>query len=223
MVAMDLESYDKIMLAVYRAATVPSGWADLIGLLGQMYPEVCSHIFGHDTRASQFVALACQNYDPDYVTSYVTHFGSINPSVAALARAPEAKITSTGHRGNAPAYAPGRVADGDFETYFATDDGVTNTVVEVELGGVREIEGVILQEYIPLGQRVESYTVECRVDGQWKPVATGRRIGFKRILLEGRGSSAGVQFPAADAVRLKIDRAASCPLISGFQVIGGEP
>ena len=140
-----------------------------------------------------------------------------------LARAPEAKITSTGHRGNAPAYAPGRVADGDFETYFATDDGVTNTVVEVELGGVREIEGVILQEYIPLGQRVESYTVECRVDGQWKPVATGRRIGFKRILLEGRGSSAGVQFPAADAVRLKIDRAAACPLISGFQVIGGEP
>ena len=93
---MDLESYDKIMLAVYRAATVHSGWADLIGLLGQMCPEVCSHVFGHDTRTSELVALACQNYDPDYVTSYVTHFGSINPSVAALARAPVGVTIETG-------------------------------------------------------------------------------------------------------------------------------
>ena len=112
------------------------------------------------------------------------------------------------------------INDGNYETYFATDDAVRSAVIEVDLGSVQEINGFILQEYIPLGQRVDGYTIECRVDGKWKEVFSGKKIGYKRIVLEGRASAADITFPAADGVRLKIENAMVCPLISTFQIIG---
>lgn len=131
-----------------------------------------------------------------------------------------AKVIADSVRRGAKRYGPQQAVDGDFETYFATDDGVTNAVIEVDLGRVQKISGFLLQEYIPLGQRVDGYTIECRVDGQWTPVFTGRKIGYKRIILEGRASASTRDIPAADAVRLKIDGASACPLISTFQVMG---
>lgn len=43
------------------------------------------------------------------------------------------------------------------------------------------IDHAILQEDCRYGQRVESYRVEGLADGQWKTLATGSTIGFKRI------------------------------------------
>ena len=131
-----------------------------------------------------------------------------------------AKATDTGHRGNSAKYAADKVNDGDYETYFATDDGVTNATVEIDLGGVRKIDGFILQEYIPLGQRVGGYAIDCRVNGSWTEVFSGRKIGFKRVILAGRANAADKKFPDADAVRLRITGALACPLINNFQVIG---
>ena len=137
-----------------------------------------------------------------------------------LAKADNVKVSAASFRGNAKQYSPQMVIDGDFETWFATDDEEKSAVIEVDLGDVQEIKGVIVQEYIPLGQRVDGYTVECRVDGEWKEVFSGQKIGYKRIVLEGRASATDVKFPAADAVRLKINNALACPLISTFQVVG---
>lgn len=130
-----------------------------------------------------------------------------------------AKATDTGHRANSPRFAADKVIDGNNDTYFATDDGVTDAVIELDLGGARKIGGFILQEYIPLGQRVDGYAIECRVDGKWEPVFTGKTIGYKRIILAGRASAADKKFPDSDAVRLRITNALACPLINNFQVI----
>ncbi|MCY1719396.1 alpha-L-fucosidase [Prolixibacteraceae bacterium Z1-6] len=137
-----------------------------------------------------------------------------------LARSEKAKVTADSFRGGVKEYSPQMVVDGDYETYFATDDNVTSAVLEVSLGETQEIGGFIIQEFIEQGQRVEGYTIECRVNGKWEEVFSGRKIGFKRIVLEGRASAADVEFPATDAVRLKINNALACPLISTFQVIG---
>jgi len=40
--------------------------------------------------------------------------------------------------------------------------------------------------------------------------------------MEGRASAANIQFPAADGVRLKIENALACPLLSTFSVIRGD-
>ena len=65
----------------------------------------------------------------------------------------------------------------------------------------------MLQEYIPLGQRVESFKVEVHENGEWTAWEEGTTIGHKRILL-GRTVT-------ADAVRIHI-KAMACPLINGF-------
>ncbi len=65
-----------------------------------------------------------------------------------------------------------------------------------------------------------AYKIECRVDGNWEEVFSGKKIGYKRIILEGRASAADIKFPAADGVRLKIESSLGSPLISTFQVIG---
>jgi alpha-L-fucosidase len=129
------------------------------------------------------------------------------------------KVTADSCRGGK--YSPANVVDGKYDTYFATADNVTNAVIEVTLPKPQKVDGFILQEYIPLGQRVTGYSLECRVDGQWVPVFAGNNIGYKRIILEGRANAAGKKFPVTDAIRLKIESARACPLISTFQVIGG--
>jgi alpha-L-fucosidase len=137
-----------------------------------------------------------------------------------LAKSKKASINADSVRGQSPTYAAAMVADGDYETYHATDDAVTTSTIEVDLGSVQEIDGFIIQEYIPLGQRIEAYSIECWVDGQWSEVFAGKTIGYKRIILEGYASTKDVSFPATNKVRLKIKSALACPLISTFQVVG---
>ena len=139
-----------------------------------------------------------------------------------LARSEKAKVSAPNFRGGDKAYSPQQVVDGNYETYFATDDKVTDARIEIDLGEVQEVDGFILQEFIDLGQRVDGYSIQCRVDGKWIDVFSGRRIGYKRIILEERASAADIKFPATDAVRLKITNALACPLISTFQVIGAD-
>jgi len=129
-------------------------------------------------------------------------------------------ITADTVRGRAPQYSPQRAIDGDDATYYATDDGVTNAVLEVRLGAVSEIDGFILKEFIPLGQRVHGYRLECWSDGQWREVFSGQTIGYQRIILEGRASAQKAVFPATDRVRLVIENALAAPLINTFQVLG---
>ena len=45
-----------------------------------------------------------------------------------------------------------------------------------------KINVVLLQEDIAKGQRVEAFTVEAFVDGQWTPLCEGTTIGYKRML-----------------------------------------
>lgn len=142
---------------------------------------------------------------------------------ADLARLTGAKTTDTGHRGNDAKYAASMATDGKDETYFATDDAVTTATLEVDLGKLQQPAGFMIQEPIQLGQRVEGYTIECRVEGKWQKVHSGKTIGYKRIIFAGRSSASELKLPACDAVRLKIDKALACPLISNFQVIGGLP
>ena len=100
--------------------------------------------------------------------------------------------------------------DGDYDTYFAPDDGVKAVDIEFELTGSKTFNRVMLQEYIPLGQRVESFDIQVRSGGSWKSWGSGTKttIGHKRIIL---GSSV-----TADAVRISIKSSLACPVLNGF-------
>jgi alpha-L-fucosidase len=104
-------------------------------------------------------------------------------------------------------YEAQRMLDSDYDSYYAATDGVKEVDLEVFLNGDKTFNRVILQEYIPLGQRVESFQVEVHENGEWTAWEEGTTIGHKRIL-PGRTVT-------ADAVRIHI-KAMACPVLNGF-------
>ena len=72
----------------------------------------------------------------------------------------------------------------------------------------------MLQEDIRMGQRVEKFVIEARMDQQWDTVAIGSTIGYKRLL----------RFPEvqADEIRLTITSSRARPNISTFALYHTE-
>ncbi len=121
-----------------------------------------------------------------------------------------AETAASSHRENLQYFAPSNTTDGNKETYWATDDGITTGFLEISLGKNTTIKYVHLQEYIKLGQRIKSFTVDAWVGDNWKTVATGTTIGYKRIVT--------VQPVETNKLRVNIVESKACPLISNIEV-----
>jgi alpha-L-fucosidase len=120
------------------------------------------------------------------------------------------RATATNVRGNDPRYGARSVTDGDGQSYWATDDGVTTGSLEIEFGGERTFDRVLLREQIALGQRVQSWSLEVRIDGEWSQLFEGTTIGNKRIAV--------FETVTGDAVRLNILESLACPTIEAVGV-----
>lgn len=125
-----------------------------------------------------------------------------------LAQRAKAKASST--RGNAAVFSASKVTDGDKETYWATDDGVTSANIEISLAKSSTVNYILLQEYIKLGQRIKAFTVEAWMNNSWQKVAGGTTIGYKRILK--------IQPVHTGKIKVTISDAKACPLISNIAV-----
>lgn len=122
----------------------------------------------------------------------------------------KAKAEAGNVRGGSKKYAASKAIDGKKGTYWATDDGVTQSDITFTFKKPTTLNRVLLQEYIRLGQRVKSFKVEANVDGQWRELARETTIGYKRIL----------RLPTVTAtqVRISILDAKACPLISNIGI-----
>ena len=118
-----------------------------------------------------------------------------------------AKATATNARAG---FAPAAAMDGDFETYWAAEDGITSASIEIDLGKPVTFSIACMQEQIALGQRVEAYRIEALDGGEWKTVVKGTTIGHKKL-----DRFAPV---TAQRVRLVIEKALACPTIAGFSL-----
>ncbi len=100
--------------------------------------------------------------------------------------------------------------DGDPETYWTTPDKTNSASLTIDLGTETEINRILIQEYIKLGQRVKSYKVEVLQDKSWIPVIDGTTIGYKVIR----------KFPlvTTSKVRLTIIDSKACPVISNIEI-----
>lgn len=104
-------------------------------------------------------------------------------------------------------YDPHRMVDDDYDTYWATDDSVYTAWVELQFDSLQTFNRVMLQEYIPLGQRVASFSIEIeQPNGEWKTIAKETTIGYKRILL--------CETCTTKKVRLMIDKSRACAIIN---------
>jgi len=98
-----------------------------------------------------------------------------------LLRGQEVKASKT--RGED--YSAETLTDGNYDTYWATPDGVTEASLEFTFPAATKVNRLMLQEYIPLGQRVEEFNVEYKAGGEWKKIDCGEEtttVGYKRLL-----------------------------------------
>lgn len=143
--------------------------------------------------------------------SIIETFTKMRTAVFSVNLAEGATATATSVRGSLPdKYGPANMLDGNFDTYFATDDAVKTVDIDFQLSGEKTFNRVMLQEYIPLGQRVERFDIQVRENGSWKSWGRGEKttIGHKRIIL---GNTV-----TADAVRISIQSSLACPVLNGF-------
>ncbi len=130
-------------------------------------------------------------------------------TIFAVDLAAGATIEADNIRGGSRKFAPQNLLDGDYDTYWATDDAVTGATLTVRLDGEKSFNRILLQEYIPLGQRIEAFHVEALDEaGEWVKIAEGTTVGYKRILLTDRITTR--------ALRISIDRALACPVLNGL-------
>jgi alpha-L-fucosidase len=118
------------------------------------------------------------------------------------------KAISSDNRGRG--FKSSNVTDGDPETYWATPDNVAQGQLIIRLGKETEVNRIILQEYIKLGQRVQEFRVEALAGKEWKEVTTGTTIGYKVIR----------KFPVVKTsqIRVTISKAKACPTISNVEL-----
>jgi alpha-L-fucosidase len=94
----------------------------------------------------------------------------------------EAKLTANNTRGNDPHFAPEKVLDNRRDTYWATDDAVTNAELVLEFQQPVTFNVVRLREFLPLGQRVEEFALDQWKDGKWIEFANDTSIGNCRLV-----------------------------------------
>jgi len=120
------------------------------------------------------------------------------------------KVTVSNIRGKDKKFNGQNLTDGNNETYWTTDDQVKNAVITIDLGKETELNRIVLQEFIKLGQRVKSFSVEYLEGSEFKTLDTQTTIGRKRILV----------FPTVKTskIRVNILDANACPVLSSVQL-----
>ena len=94
------------------------------------------------------------------------------------------------------------LTDDNFDTYWATEEGVTTADIEFSFDTPTRMNRMMLQEYIPLGQRVKAFVVEYLDKDTWLPVKLNEEtttIGYKRLLRFETVKTKGIRIRITDA------------------------
>jgi alpha-L-fucosidase len=121
-----------------------------------------------------------------------------------------ARISASNTRGNSSRFGTRNLTNGNFHSYWAADDDVTQVSFEIRLPRRTEFNRLQVQEYIPLGQRVAAFTIDIWDEelDSWREIASETTIGFRRI----------VRFPKVEAqrLRLNINESLASPVLSSI-------
>ncbi|XRG98332.1 alpha-L-fucosidase [Salinimicrobium sp. TIG7-5_MAKvit] len=120
------------------------------------------------------------------------------------------EVSASKVRNNDLKFSAKNTVDGNKETYWSPGKNEIKSSLTLDFGKDVVFNRFLVQEYIPLGQRVKSFTIEGLVNGEWHEIDRQTTIGYKRIL----------RFDPikASALRLNILDSKASPLISNIEV-----
>ena len=112
-------------------------------------------------------------------------------------------------------YGVENVVDGSTDTYWASGDSIKNATLILDFGKSITFNRLLLQEYIRLGQRIHSFSLEIDTEEGWKEVITGTTVGYKRIL----------RFDNVNTgkARISLETDAPCLTLSNLQIFNAPP
>ncbi|MWV45464.1 alpha-fucosidase [Paenibacillus sp. HJL G12] len=113
----------------------------------------------------------------------------------------------------AEGHAAKQAVDSSRDSFWAPNPGTEQASIEIDLGQEQTIDRVILQEY-RYSQRIERFTLECKIGGEWKVVYNGTVVGYKKICAFDTVSSR--------YLRLNIAESRWWPNLSAFEVYGSN-
>ncbi len=107
--------------------------------------------------------------------------------------------------------------DGNRQTFWSPEDRNTPAELILEFSEPVVFDTISLQEYLPLGQRIDAFAFDAWTEGGWVELAAGSSIGSRRLLriADTLASKARLRVleasapPALAAVSLFLDRDAS--------------
>ena len=101
-----------------------------------------------------------------------------------------------------------KTLDDDTRSFWSPGDGNSTAELEYDLGEQNLFDRAMLQEAITEGQRIENFVLEGKQGSEWKEIARGTTVGYKKLM----------RFPAVEAqhVRLRITQSRLNPTLSNF-------
>lgn len=124
----------------------------------------------------------------------------------------EGTLTASATRGNNNRYVVTNLFNDDYDSYWTTNDDELTASIELDLGKVKTFNRVLLQEYIPLGQRIAAFNVEYW-DGEsnkWNLLTEATTIGYKRILR--------VPSVTTSKIKINITNSLACPILNKLEL-----
>ncbi len=111
---------------------------------------------------------------------------------------------------DSPEYQAAMAVDGDVNTRWATDAGVGECWLEVDLGTPQVFDRAVIRECVDYGVRVEAFELQVQENGQWRTFHQGGAIG----------PELSVSFPAVTGrvVRLHVTKGRNGPTIREFEL-----
>ena len=120
-------------------------------------------------------------------------------------------FSATNERGGSKRFGALRVTDGRKDTFWATDDSISEASMTMTLKQPERLYALRLREPIQLGQRIESFIIEAlNTSEEWLTVAEGTTIGPQHLM----------RLPdmEATAIRITVKSNWACPLLSEVQL-----
>lgn len=100
-----------------------------------------------------------------------------------------------------------KLVDGSTDTYWASGDDFHTPAIEFSWKENIRFDLIRLREFIPLGQRIESFQVEVFENNQWKKIAESTSVGAARIIYFNNPVT-------ANRIKLKVNASPVCVTLS---------